>query len=117
MFPIQTDSALRIDDHGAIRIGNTRVALEIVIGEYLAGTNAEEIAEQYSTLALADVYSAIGYYLRHREEVEAYLQRRDQLAEEVCQRIEARQAPAGELRAKLIARRAAGESDASSASG
>jgi hypothetical protein len=47
--------------------------------------------QRYSTLALADVYAVITYYLRHRSEVEAYLARREQQTEEVQQRTDSRQ--------------------------
>ena len=33
----------------------------------------ETIVQRYSTLALADVYAVVTYYLRHRSEVEEYL--------------------------------------------
>ena len=32
--------------------------------------------EPYDLLVLADIYSLIAYYLRHRDEVRAYLKRR-----------------------------------------
>lgn len=58
---------LKMDEHGTIRVGDTRVTLDTVIGEYLNGASAEVIAGAYNTLSLADVYASIAYYLRHRE--------------------------------------------------
>ena len=43
----------------------------------------------YDTLALADVYDVIAYYLRHRDEVRAYLKRRKEEAEVLKAKIEA----------------------------
>ena len=42
-------------------------------------------------MTLADIYAVIAYYLCHREEIEAYLDAREQHAEEVHQRIERHQ--------------------------
>ena len=80
---------LREDETGAIRVGSSRVLLEIVIRAFQDGASAESIVDSYSTLTLADVYGAIAYYLRHQDSVEAYLNQREQLAESVKQRIDA----------------------------
>ena len=61
--------------------------------------------QRYSTLALRDVYAVIAYYLRHGSEVEAYLSRREQKAEEVRQRIESQQGDLSDIRARLLAQR------------
>ena len=42
-------------------------------------------------MTLADIYAVIAYYLRHREEIEAYLDAREQRAEEVHQHLERHQ--------------------------
>ena len=60
----------------AVVFGDSRVALEVIIAEHKKGATPERIAEEYDTLHLADVYAAIAYYLRHAEEVAAYLERR-----------------------------------------
>jgi hypothetical protein len=48
----------------------------------------------------------IGYYIRHQEEVNAYLERRRQAAEQVRQENERRFTPLG-IRDRLLARRSA----------
>lgn len=63
-------------DSGVIRVGGTRVTLDTVVSAFDAGATAEEIAQDYDALDLADVYAVITYYLRHRREVDEYLQRR-----------------------------------------
>ncbi len=78
---------LRADEHGSIRIGNTRVLLELVIRAYQSGLNAEQIAERFDTLEMADVHAVLAYYRRHRSEVEAYMQRRQAEAEEIRLRL------------------------------
>ena len=58
-----------------IRIKGTRVGIETVLDDYLSGASPEEIAARYRTLTLEQVYATATYYLRHREEVDAYLAR------------------------------------------
>ena len=80
---------LHADEHGSIRVGNTRVLLELVIRAYQDGATAEQIARRFDTLDLADVHAVIAHFLRHRQEVEDYLSRREVEANEIRQRIEA----------------------------
>jgi uncharacterized protein (DUF433 family) len=105
-FPVQSEAPpLREDAAGALRVGKSRVLLELVLRAFQDGATPETIVQRYSTLALADVYAVIAYYLRHRSEVEAYLARREQQAEEVQQRTDSRQGDLNEMRARLLARR------------
>lgn len=90
---------------GVVRVGATRVALDVVIAAFREGATAEEIAQQYPTLQLADVYSVVGYYLRHQTDVDAYLNNRRRRAGEVRQENETRFDPVG-VRDRLLARRA-----------
>lgn len=80
---------LRTDEHGVVRIGNTRVTLSSIVRSYQRGETPEAIHEGFPSVALADIYATITYYLRHREEVEAYLSAEDAEAERLRQRIEA----------------------------
>ena len=95
---------LTVDAHGALRIGNTRVTLETVLAAFADGATAEEIVQQYPSLHLADVYSVIGYYLRHTSEIDAYLQQRREQREVIRQQNETRFDPHG-VRERLLARR------------
>jgi uncharacterized protein (DUF433 family) len=96
---------LREDSAGAVRVGESRVLLELVVRAFQDGATPEEIVQRYSTLVLSDVYAVIAYYLRHRGEIEAYVARREQLAGEVRRDAEARQGDLGQIRARLLARR------------
>ena len=95
---------LHQDSSGALRVGNSRVLLELVIRAFEDGATPETIAQQYPTTTLTDIYSVIAYYLRHRDEVEAYLAERERKAEEVQRRIEGRQGDLTEIRNHLLAR-------------
>jgi uncharacterized protein (DUF433 family) len=99
---------LRLDQDGTLRVGRTRVTLDIVIGEYDRGSTPEEIASNFDSLQLEEVYGAIRFYLKHREEVEAYLRQREKDAEEIRRKIEAL-SPTRDLREKLLARKRAME--------
>lgn len=96
---------LSSDRDGVVRVEGTRVTLDAVVAAFEEGATAEELAQQYPSLKLADVYAVIGYYLRHQPEVEEYLRHREQLAAEVRHTNEERFDPAG-MRARLLARRA-----------
>ena len=80
---------LRADEGGAVRVGNSRISLDLVVAQYENGMTPEDIVRAYDTLVLADVYAVIGYYLRHRDEVRAYLTRREQEAAALKAKIEA----------------------------
>src|SRR5436190_16725652 len=88
---------LREDTTGALRVGDSRVLLELVIRAFQDGATPETIVQRYSTLALADVYAVIAFYLHHRSEVEEYMIRREQNAEEVRRRIEPQQGDLSEI--------------------
>ena len=103
---IQTEAPpIRQDDSGALRVGDSRVLLELVIQEFQDGATPETIVQQYDTLALPDVYAAIGYYLRHRAEIQAYLDQRERRAKEVRSRAEERQGDLQDIRRRLLAAR------------
>jgi uncharacterized protein (DUF433 family) len=97
---------LRLDEHGVPRVGGTRVTLDSVVIAFQNGATAEEIAVRYEALRLEDVYLTIGYYLRHRAEVDAYLAGREQLAANMQREADARLSWRA-LRDRLIARQEA----------
>src|SRR5262245_49156056 len=95
-----------IDPRGVALVGDTRVPLDTVIYEFQDGTGPEEIVRRFDTLELADVYAVIAYYLRHKPDVDAYLEERRRVAAEVRAEAE-RRFPPEEFRARLLKRRAA----------
>lgn len=99
---------LRRDDSGALRVGTSRVLAELVIRAFQDGATPEAIAQRYPSATLMDIYAVIAYYLRHREEMEAYLAEREQQAQEVRQRIERHQGDLADLRSRLLAQRRGG---------
>ncbi|NEO58920.1 MAG: DUF433 domain-containing protein [Moorea sp. SIO4G2] len=85
-----------------LSLGNSRVLLETVIRAFQDGASPESIVHRYSTLSLSDVYNTIGYYLRHQDAVETYLNQREQLAESVQQRLSSIQPDLSSIRTRLL---------------
>lgn len=100
---------LRLDDGGVVRVGNSRISLDLVIEQYENGMTPEEMTRAYDTMLLADAYAAIAYYLRHRDLVGAYLKQRSEEAEALRAEIEADRPRL--KRDELLARRSAREKD------
>ena len=98
---------LRLDDGGAIRIGKSRVSLDVIVEQYENGMSPEDMVRAYDTLELADVHAAIAHYLRHSDEVRAYLSLRNKEAEVLRAKIEAEHPRIS--REELLARRSARE--------
>ena len=96
--PIHTDA------DGVVRVAGTRVTLDTIVAAFDAGATAEEISQQYSSVPLADVYSVITYYLRHKAEVSAYIEGREEQAAKLREEVERRFPPSG-VRERLLARR------------
>lgn len=96
-IPIETDK------DGVIRVGNTRVTLETLVTAFNSGSTAEEIVYQFPVLNLADVYAVITYFLRNRDTVEKYLNKRKQRAEQV-KRQNQNNENVNDVRKRLLAR-------------
>jgi hypothetical protein len=84
------------------------VLVELVIRAFQDGATPEAIAQRYPTATLADIYAVIAYYLRHRQELDAYLAERERRAQEVRQRIERHQGDLADLRRRILARQRSG---------
>ena len=90
--PIHADPVpLRADERGGLRVGDSRILLDLVVDEYHNGTDPEGMVRAYPTLDLADVYAVIAYYLRHRQELDEYLRGREAEAAELRRQIESQQ--------------------------
>ena len=98
---------LRTDESGGFRIGTTRIPLEIVIHAFQRGEKPEQIVEAFDTLSLCDVYTLIGYYLRHRNEVEEYLAERQRYGDAMQEQSMRLQPDLPEFIARVKARRKA----------
>jgi uncharacterized protein (DUF433 family) len=100
---------LRVDEAGAVRVGKTRITLDLLVEQFENGMTPEDLVRSYDTLELADVYAAIAFYLRRPKEVRAYLTRRNAEGAALRAQIESEYPRAS--REELLARRSAREID------
>jgi uncharacterized protein (DUF433 family) len=104
MSQATTTVPLSLDEAGVLRLAGTRVSLDSVIYAFEEGATPEEIAQAFTTLDLAAIYSVLGYYLQNRAEMEQYLEQRKVQRDELRKEIESQFNPQG-LRERLLARK------------
>lgn len=85
---------------GSLFVTGTRVSLHPLVGMFEEGASPEEIAYEYDSLELPDVYAVLAYYLKNRETVDTELAALESRSEEAAQRFE-RSFPES-LREKLL---------------
>lgn len=105
---------LEADAHGILRVTGTRVPLDNLIHEFLAGADPEEIASSYPTVPLATIYSLIGHYLANRAAVDEYLRKNEEAISVAIE--EGRRNQSG-LRSRLLARLSSREASSAPVSG
>lgn len=77
-----TYAHIAVDEHGVPWIEGTNTKVVELIAELKAyGWSPEEMAYQHPHLTLAQVHSALAFYWDHRAEVDADLERREELVE------------------------------------
>lgn len=97
---------VRVLENGSIRVGKTRVMLELVIAAFDDGASPEYIVRAvYTTLDLADVYAVIAYYLRHPNEIRDYMRREEEAGEKMRAFIES-QPGYQDVKERLLKRKA-----------
>lgn len=102
---LQQSVPLTLDAEGVARVVGSRVTLDSVVHQFKAGATAEQIQEDFPSLALRDIYGVIAYYLQHTDAVEHYLRAQAQATEQVRGEVEGHQ-DSGGLRQRLRERRA-----------
>ncbi len=56
---------------GRPRIAGTRMTVQNIAMDYKTGMSAEEIAQEYPHLTLAQIYTALAYYHANKDQIEA----------------------------------------------
>lgn len=92
------------DTNGVYRVSSSRVTLDLVVRAFNRGATPEEIAQDFPSLPLSDVYQVIGYYLKHGPELAEYFDRRAHEEQDVLEAHQEEWSPRG-LRERLLARR------------
>lgn len=107
--PLNIAVPLQEEPDGVLRVGKSRVLLELVLRAFKAGATPETIVQSYDTLNLADVYAVISRYLAAPGPFEEYLRIREEVVAKARRTIEEFQGSQGDLRAILLARAKAKE--------
>ncbi len=76
------------DERGTVRVLNSRVLLDIVIGAFTLGYSAEEVSSQYPTASAAALERVLAYYKDRKSEVDEYLRIRRERADKIRAHIE-----------------------------
>jgi uncharacterized protein (DUF433 family) len=87
--PLTLSIPLHEEPPGVLRVGKSRVLLELVIRAFQRGQTPESIVQSYDTLGLSDVYAVVSYYLADPALFDEYLRHCDEKAEAVRRRLEA----------------------------
>lgn len=67
--------------------GTTMKVVELVTSHIVYGWSPEELHFQYPHISLSKIYSTLAYYWDHKQEIEADMQRRLELAEKMRQEV------------------------------
>jgi len=74
---------------GGWRIADSRISLDSVVHAYWEGQSPETIVKDFPTLSLEQIHGALAFYLRHREEMDRYLESQDARWEQLRKESEA----------------------------
>jgi uncharacterized protein (DUF433 family) len=58
---------------GRPRVAGTGVSVRRIVGWYKLGLSAEQIADEFGHMTLAQIYAALAYYHANRQEIESDL--------------------------------------------
>ncbi len=103
---------MHVDEDGTIRVGKTRITLDVLVGDYRRGMTPKQIVEQLDSLTLADVYGALAHYHRHKDELDAYRQDRADDSARRQREIEDMQPTFDRTKSRILARRTATDASA-----
>jgi uncharacterized protein (DUF433 family) len=63
--------------------GTTTKVIEVVLNQESTGATPEELQSEMPHLSLAQIYAALAYYLAHKAELDADIQRRFEWTEQM----------------------------------
>ena len=82
MALLQETIPLTQTEAGDIFLEGSRIPLEVLVDAYNDGASPEELQQSYPSLELADIHAVILYYLRHRNEIDRYVESQYQKADQ-----------------------------------
>ncbi|MBM3883769.1 MAG: DUF433 domain-containing protein [Verrucomicrobia bacterium] len=104
-LPMTQSVPLTRGEDGVCHVTGSRVTLDSIVHLFQSGASAEQIQEDFPSLALSDIYALIAYVLQHPRAVKQYLDQQTQAAQQVRREVESNLDTSG-LRERLRARRA-----------
>jgi uncharacterized protein (DUF433 family) len=66
---------------GVYRVGDTRISLDSLVYLFREGMSVESMVESYPALSLEEVHGALAYYLANQDDIDAYLDQGERMAE------------------------------------
>lgn len=79
-MPITADSHIIIDDNGTAYVAGTGYKVRLLAGEHrYRGADAEQIQKAHPDLTLAQAHSILAYYYDHKAEMDADMDRREEM--------------------------------------
>jgi uncharacterized protein (DUF433 family) len=78
------NSLIELDEHGVpwITGANTKV-VEVVLDKMAYGWSPEEMHRQHPHLSMAQIHAALAYYYENQHEVDADIERRERIVDEL----------------------------------
>lgn len=108
--PVTLESYFEFLDGGeTIRIKGHRVGIDLILESYTRGQTPEQIAEEFETLRLEDIYATITYYLRNKPRLDAWLAEMEAWVQQDVAWHEAHPSPAAERLRQLLRARGVAE--------
>ncbi len=98
-------SPIRRDAAGALRVGKTRLLVELVIRAHEDGRTPAEICRIYSPISEEDIRAVIAIWRENPAPLKRYLAQQDEKAAEVKAKIEAAGRDGAAVKARLLARK------------
>jgi uncharacterized protein (DUF433 family) len=83
-----TNSPLRQDAEGTIRVIGSRITLDTLVGIWKRGDSLEEIQDGFPTLSLDQIKAVIAWYLNHTAAADEYLEEQETEAEALRKEIQ-----------------------------
>lgn len=72
--PVTLESYFDFLDGGkTIRIKGRRIGIDLILERYKADQTPDQIAEEFDSIRLEDVYAAITYYLHNKDRLDTWL--------------------------------------------
>lgn len=81
---------LEIWEDGTIRVGGTRLLIDMIVEAHNDGRCPEDIYESFPSkyYTVADIYSVIAYYLSHKAAIDKHLAEKERKAEAIRRKYE-----------------------------